>query len=199
MKRTQFRRDVARAVRTVSKKSGWRASQGCLFREFDDWFVSASPVVALNAASTRGVVRAKPMSIDPLFWEIVGLPENKQQPLSFRLTGAFTCREPTFRETAIEEAENPEAVAARLLELANASLKDLERYSIDQFIDLCRAGGADADSYISAMVPALIVSDRQGEALDACRAARERDSGGGFFFPDGSFCDLAIRWIERRN
>lgn len=199
MKRTQFRRDVAKAVRTVSKKSGWRAIQGCLFREFDDWFVSASPVVALNAASTRGVIRAKPMSIDPLFWEIVDLPENKQQPLSFRLNGAFTCREPTFREAAIEEAENPDAVAARLLELANASLKDLERFSIDQFIDLCRAGGADADSYLSAMVPALIALGRHDQSLEACRAARERGSGGGFFFPGGSFCDLAIRWIEQRS
>ncbi|WP_260483942.1 hypothetical protein [Sphingomicrobium flavum] len=188
---------MAKAVRSAGKGSRWRSTQGCFYRQSGDWFVSASPVVALNNTSSRGVIQVKPMTIDPLFWDIVGLPENRQQPLSFRLTGAFSCRAPAFRESGIEEVENAEAVAVRLCDLADRALNDLELWSMEDFITSCRMHGADADSYLSALVPALILAGRSSEALEACEAAKARGSSGGFGFPAGSLCDLAIRWIER--
>lgn len=56
-----------------------------MFRERVGWFVSVCPLVFIYDESTKATVSAKPMAIDPIFWGIVGLPENAERPLSFRL------------------------------------------------------------------------------------------------------------------
>jgi hypothetical protein len=39
----------------------------------------------------RVTQRIKPMTLDPILWDILGLSENVGEPLSFRSAGAFTC------------------------------------------------------------------------------------------------------------
>lgn len=57
-----------------------------MFRERVGWFVSVCPLVfIIYEESTKATVSAKPMAIDPIFWGIVGLPENAERALSFRL------------------------------------------------------------------------------------------------------------------
>lgn len=142
--RHAYRRALEKAVRAASKGSGWRSIEGCLFREEAGWFLSVCPSVYIYEQSTKAVVSAKPMTIDRIFWDIVGLPENNDAPLSFRLNGAWACRPPNIDEVLIEEHENVEVVAGRLLEVANEQLANVvERWSVEEFLQLCRSGGAD--------------------------------------------------------
>ena len=114
-------------MRSASKGSGWRTIEGCLFREQAGWSVSVCPSVLIYEECTKATVWAKPMAIDPIFWDIVGLPENADAPLSFRLNGAWTCHAPPFDEVSIEENTDPNVVATRLLDSANERLGVVER------------------------------------------------------------------------
>jgi len=194
--RHAYRRALEKAVRATSKGSEWRTIEGCLFREQAGWFVSICPSVFIHEETTKAIVSAKPMSIDPIFWNIVGLPENAEAPLSFRLNGAWTCRPPHFDELPIEENGDASAVAARLLERANEGLATVERWSVEDFLRLCRTSGATEDSYLPCVVTALVALGRHDEALDACAIAKARGDSGGFLSPDGSFSEMARRWIK---
>jgi hypothetical protein len=193
--RHAYRRALEKAVRAASKRSGWRTIDGCLFREQAGWFVSVCPSAFTYEESTKATVSAKPMAIDPIFWEIVGLPENADAPLSFRFDGAWTCQPPPFGEVAIEENTDANIVAARLLDTANERLAAVERWSVEDFLQLCRTSGATEDSYLPCVVTALLSLRRDSEALEACKSAKARGDSGGFLSPDGSFSEMATRWI----
>lgn len=193
--RHTYRRALEKAVRAASKGSGWRSIEGCLFREQAGWFVSVSPSVFIYEEATKATVSAKPMAIDPIFWDIVGLPENANAPLSFRLNGAWTCRPPPFDDVAIEENTDANVVAARLLDAANERLAAVERWSVEDFLQLCRNSGATEDSYLPCVVAALHALNRDSEALDTCKSAEARGNSGGFLSPDGSFSEMATRWL----
>jgi hypothetical protein len=195
--RHAYRRALEKAVRSASKESGWRSIEGCLFRERDGWFVSVCPSVYIFEKSTKASVSAKPMSIDPIFWDIVGLSENNDAPLSFRLNGAWTCQPPRFDELSIEEHDDVAVVVARLLEVANESIDQLVgRLSVEDFLQLCRTSGTTEDSYLSCVITTLITLGREHEALDACKSAKVRGNSGGFLAPEGSFTDMATEWIS---
>lgn len=193
--RHAYRRTLEKAVRAVSKGSGWRTIEGCLFCERAGWFVSVCPLVFISEKSTKAVVSAKPMAIDLIFWDIVGLPENADAPLSFRLNGAWTCRPPSFDEVSIEEDSDATVVAARLLGTANECLAAVERWSVEGFIQFCRTSGTTEERYLPCVVTALLALGRDSEALGACKAAIARSDGGGFLSPDGSFSEMATRWV----
>lgn len=193
--RHAYRRALEKAVRAASKGSGWRTLEGCLFREQAGWFVSVCPSVFIYEESTKAIVSAKPMAIDPIFWDIVCLPENAEAPLSFRLNGAWTCQPPHFDEVPIEENEDANVVAARLMDAASDRLAAVERWSVEDFVELCRTHGATEDSYLPCVVTSLVSLGRDNEALDACKSAKARGDSGGFLSADGSFSEMAMRWI----
>jgi hypothetical protein len=196
--RHAYRRALEKAVRTTSKGSGWRSIEGSLFREEAGWFVSVCPSVYIYEQRTRASISAKPMTIDPIFWDMVGLPENNDAPLSFRLNGAWTCRPPHIDEVSIEEHEDVEAVAGRLLEAANEHLANVVgRWSVEEFLHLCRTSGATDDSYLPCVLSTLVALGREHEALDICKSAKERGISGGFHAPAGSFTDMATGWISK--
>jgi hypothetical protein len=197
--RHAYRRALEKAIRAAAKGSGWRSIEGCLFREHEGWFVSVFPAVYIFERSTKATVSAKPFAIDPIFWDIVGLPENKKAPLSFRLNGAWTCQPPRFDELAIEEDEDVNVVATRLLEAANERLGYVVgNFSIEDFLELCRSRRAAEDSYLPCIVTTLIALGREHEALDACKSAKARGHSGGFLAPQGSFTDMAAEWISAK-
>lgn len=195
--RHAYRRALEKAVRSESKGTGWRSIEGCLFREEDGWFVSVCPSVYIFEKSTRAVISAKPISIDPIFWDIVGLPENNDAPLSFRLNGAWTCQPPRYDEVSVEEHEDVAVVAARLLEVADERLSHVVgRLSVEDFLQLCRTNGSTEDSYLPCVITTLIALGREHEALDACRSAKAHGDSGGFLAPEGSFTEMAETWIS---
>jgi hypothetical protein len=195
--RHAYRRALERAVRSVSKGSGWRSIEGCLFREQEGWFVSVCPAVYIFEKSTKASVSVKPMAIDPIFWDIVGLPENNDAPLSFRLNGAWTCQPPHLDEVSIKEQENVADVAARLIEVANERLAYVvEHFSLENFLQLCRTSGEIENRYLPCVITTLIALGREHEALEVSAAAKVRGDSGGFLTPKGSFSDMATTWIS---
>ena len=195
--RHAYRRALEKAVRAVSKGSSWRSLQGCLFREHSGWFVSVSPSVHIYEPRTVGHVAVKPMSVDPIFWDLVGLPENRDQTLSFRLFGAWTCQPPTFAEIDIPESDDVNIVAEQILRIADKQLAAESTWSVEGFLQACREQGADKYSYLACQVCALVALHRESEALALCEAAKADGSMGGFMAPQGSFPEMAADWIKQ--
>ena len=143
-------------------------------------------------------VVAKPMAIDPVFWDLVGLPENRQLPLSFRLVGAWICRPPYFAELQVEENPDPSIVACRVLAAADEQLKLVPHsYSMDAFLTACQAAAERSENYLPCVVATLVVMQREDEALAICEQARAKGQDGGFGAPEGSFVEMAATWLRR--
>jgi hypothetical protein len=79
----QRERDFQAVVKSRGKASGWRYSRADLFKQEGDWFFSNMPSLAWERGAWSRFT-AKPMSLDPLFWDIVGLPET----MSYRYPSA---------------------------------------------------------------------------------------------------------------
>ncbi|SDR19583.1 hypothetical protein [Pseudovibrio sp. Tun.PSC04-5.I4] len=84
-----YRKEMQRQLRLVVKSTDWRQSKGVVFRQSDDWFIAGHwRNVSANASDgLRIEILAKPMAIDPMLWEVMGLEENNTKPLSFRYWG----------------------------------------------------------------------------------------------------------------
>ena len=64
----------------------------------------------------RFQLQAKPMSLDPILWQILLMPENEKEPLSFRHWAAFQCQAPVVAKQHLPiEAISPEGAAELLL------------------------------------------------------------------------------------
>lgn len=196
--RHTYRRALEKSLRTLVKGTGWKSAYGSIFREEAGWFIAASPSIHIFEHVTKAVVNVKPMVIDPIFWDIVGLPENRTQPLSFRASGAWACRPPYFAEIGVEEDNDPGIVANRFFIVAAEQLEVVKRsYSLNAFLGACRAAGKDGEAYLSSIISTLIALNRQYEALQICEEACAKGFVGGFHGPEGSFVEMAAAHLRR--
>lgn len=197
--RIAYRKALAKAVRAGAKGSGWRSADGCLFQERAGWFISVSPSVYIFEEITKASISAKPMAIDPIFWDITGLPENRDAPMSFRLNGAWVCRPPDFAEIEIPEHDDANVVAARLLATADAQLdRVITTWTTRAFLSLCVEKGTDRSGYLPSIVTSLIAMGQDEDALTDCEQAILNGQDGGFLAPDGTFAEMARNWLVSR-
>jgi hypothetical protein len=196
--RHAYRRALEKSLRARVRGTGWKSAHGSIFREEAGWFVEASPSVYIFERVTKAVVSVKPMAIDPIFWDLVGLPENREQPLSFRANGAWACRPPHFAELYLEEDDDPAVVGARLFVAATEQLGNVTRsYSLESFLSACCEASSVDGAYLSSIIPTLIALHRQDEALAVCEEARSQGLDGGFLAPEGSFVEMAVDYLRR--
>ena len=196
--RHAYRRSLEKALRPQARSAGWKSAGGLIFREQAGWFIWASPSVYVYEHVTKAVISVKPMAIDPIFWDIVGLPDNREQPLSFRANGAWTCRPPCFAEPEIEEHDDHTVIAERLITAATNQLQTVLRsYTIDAFLLTCRNRSEVNGSYLSCFVTTLIALGRVDDALAACEEASTHGLDGGFLAPEGSFVNMATTYLRR--
>ncbi len=197
--RRAYRRALVEAVRQASKGTGWRSIEGALFREESGWFIDVVPTVIISEHVTKATVYFKPMAIDPILWDILGVPENRSKPLSFRLVGAWTCKAQVFSTSPIEEAGQPEDVAARILEFADQELERMRpSYSLEVFLGQVPWVTVVGD-FNQLGVVTMIAMGREDEALAVCDKGRKQAVAGGFLALETSFHEMAFRWLQARR
>ena len=202
----QRERDFQAAMKAHAKASGWRYARADLFKQEGDWFVSNMPSLAWHSGAWSRLT-VKPMALDPLFWDIVGLPENNDLPLSFRATGAWVLR-PGWREELVGASESSVvALAHQTVEWSDTQIAASD-WSIDAMIaDL----GSDRELRSQRRALAICLHLLKGDldkAQDLCSQAGDQSSlaadGGGFGanHADGmhsTFIQQASDWIAKER
>ena len=191
---------VAAQLKPLARRAGWRVAKGWLFREYDGWFVEVWVSVHAYAFRTRVELRVKPMAIDPIFWDIVGLPENREQPLSFRMLGAWTCSTPSVFEDEIHESDGQaSAIAERIIEWSDTRLAQAgPLLAPEVFVEFLRDHNRQSPlsyPYLAALVCGLVLTDRNCEVEALCAEATARGSHGGFTAGERDFPGMAREWL----
>lgn len=191
------RRDVAKACRAAVKGTTWRANQGVIFAESRGWLLSLQEMTDVSRLGTRGRLVVKPMTTDPLYWEIVGHPELCKQPLSFRIFGWMTSGSIILGEPAIDEDGGPPAIAARMMEIGERALADIaSNWTLDRFLDDYRDAVLPDRKFITRIVT-LLALGRLEEARTLCQQSKAKGWHGGFTSSSrGTFNDMTIDWID---
>ena len=131
----QREKDFQAALKANSRAAGWRYAASDIFRQQGEWFVSILPSLTWQRG-VRMQLMVKPMALDSLFWDIVGVEENSSLPLSFRARGAWVLRPVTFLGPILLDIEEPDVLARRLLEWANEHVsQSLQTASVQQMLD----------------------------------------------------------------
>ncbi len=190
---------VAAQLKALARRAGWRVARGWLFREYDGWFVEVWVNVHVYAFRTTVAMMVKPMAIDPIFWDIVGLPENRDQPLSFRMFGAWTCSTPSVFEDEISESGGQVVAAERVLEWSNARLAQAtSSLTPEAFVESLRDVHRQSPlfyPYFATFVCCLVLTGRNEEAVALCAEAIGRGEHGGFTAGDKDFPGMAREWL----
>jgi hypothetical protein len=121
--RHAFEKDVYSSLRPLMGPTGWRKRDNFLFCQSDGYYQEATIAVDRAAPATRVSFSFKPMTVDPIYWEISGVAkECSAQPLSFRSNWLGTCRSLPFLEASVEQpGDSPVSVAGAIMELCRKS------------------------------------------------------------------------------
>lgn len=202
-------KDFNVALKSGARAAGWRFARGTVFRQTGDWFVDILPSLLWERGAHVRIM-IKPMALDPLFWDIVGLSENESLPLSFRATGAWVLRPPFTDDHVGLPIAEVQPLAAAVLDWGNLrSAEMLPSISIPSM--LAALPGEErlhGQGRALAICLRILSGDLDG-ALRLCRIDDPalhplmRDSGGfTTHHHDGStstFLDQARDWIARRR
>jgi hypothetical protein len=188
-------RQLAKAVRDVRRGTRWRSTQGGLYQARAGWFISVTPSVLMKPGVSSVTVHAKPMSIDPIFWEIFS-PDTADAPLSYRFNGTWVCREPEFTNCTVPESGGAVAMAATILEIADLKLDEIvATMTTEKFLQTCMEKNGENGSYQTCVICTLIALHRHAEALQVARHGQSEQRSGGFTRAGKSFNDLAVDWL----
>ena len=197
--RYAYGRDLVRELRQQAKDGDWKITGGLLFRNYQGWFVEILSGAILYWHETTIYLHIKPMGVDPLFWDILGMPENRRKSLSFRGLGAWTCRPVEFAHGGIEDGMDAAGTARRIVEWANRELEKASAdLTTDRFLDRLRAAPEQVERgrLTSSLIMTLLAAGREDEAEQACNEAIERGRSGGFFPEKGTFPMAALEHIR---
>lgn len=196
------------ALKARSKTFGWRYAGGDVFRQDGEWFANAMPLLLPDSCLIKFSV--KPMALDPIFWEIVGLPENAALPLSFRANGAWVLRTPAPERRVAADGAGLDDLAQAVLACAEEALcRSRAERSPESLLRSLGPPETLGGQMLALAVCLNVLCGDLDAAETPCRKASERDPGpageaGGFMtrLPDGrieTFIDQAKRWLVARR
>lgn len=181
------------ALKARAKAHGWSYAGGSLFRKQDEWFVDVLPSL-LWGRGVRVTRRAKPMAVDPIFWSVVGLPENERMPLSFRAQGAWVLLSPPVESCLALSETEPERLAEEVMEWSTRDLSDVTDRTVRDLLADIHARGERRSSYAALEVCLHLLLGELEDAFALCSSPNPSDFGG-FRMGEASFFDQARAWI----
>ena len=176
------------ALVAAAKPHGWQHAYGSLIADKGGGFVAVVTAPVPKSSTIMVLSKIKPMAIDPIFWDVMGTPKSWTRALS-RRDGGPSLRPPSERFEC-SDSTGAEAAAAEIVAAANDAAAKAQRWSLSDFITLCRAEGPDR--YIACILTALIADDRVDEAVSTARSARDEGKSGGFRAQGKGFVELFL-------
>ncbi len=203
--RREFQRLCLEQLQQCVKGTEWKKASNVVYRVEKDFFLAATLAVHLNSKATHATFEVKPIAVDPILWEILDMPENASEPMSFRANGAFTCPMPELAHAEIEPpATSPMQVAAELLAFASRSAASFfEHLKARPFIHQLEQhpNQRERGAYATTLVASHIAEGNSAEATTIARSysSGEMQSCLVLSSKGRTFHDLAIEWLSRKH
>lgn len=203
--RTDFEKNLLGELTPLLKGTGWKKSRSALINQSEDFFQAIYVSAHRNDAKTTAVLRLKPMAIDPIFWDVFDLPENKKEPISFRAWGAFTCTGIPILEGQLEQVgSSTRDVASALLHFCTAnSARYREALASCSYSELVEEHPHQVErgAYAVTLVCSLINEQNYDRARQVARsyATNELSSCSDLLNQGRSFHSLALEWLDARQ
>ena len=200
--RTAFEKQLLAEIGPQLNRSEWKKSSCALFRQSNGIYQDILISVHRNSAATTTELRIKPMALDPILWDILDIPENRDKPLSFRTWGAFTCSGIPVYEAQIESPGDAAGdVARRLTELYKAKINLADQVLSDKpFSELAAShpNQVERGAYAVTLVASLINDGNLDLAYDTANsyAAGVLSSCSNLVSSGKSFHQLAVEWLD---
>ena len=195
-------KDTLRCLKAAVRGTGWRINQTAAFRQIGQLFVVGFLNSWLNADKVAMSLRAKPMAVDPLFWAIMDLEANGQEPLSFRAWGAFVCASVPVAERDLTAALPPPAdVASMFFTWLDESAREFaDQYAANPFSTFVEANEnyRERGVYATTLICSLIHEGRIADARSLTEAlvSGRRPSVGTHVSEGQTFYQRALAWLD---
>jgi hypothetical protein len=173
-----------------------------IYKLSDNFFVEVLLFASAKQDLISTIISFKPYDIDDLFWDIVGLQENKKLPLSFRARGAFVLEgSEIFRFDSEILLDKPSESIKEILEITNKKVnKVLEKVKdIDSFISYVLQNKKPEEDWgeIDLLIVIYIRENNFKEALRLLFDAKKRRGMCRYGFGEKNFYDLAIEYCQK--
>ena len=177
----ELEQQIVDGIRERLKGSGWKKKHSSFFRKVDDKFLCASAYPyfefknSIPSMMLRVRYEGKPMGIDPIYWDISQMPDNKNEPLSFRAWGAFKA-DPAYFHLGTTIGKPAKTIDCVINTFINWMEEETERASsameIKSFSEIYMdlEPGADThENHAATLICALILEGQNDQALAIAR------------------------------
>lgn len=172
--RRLFEKSILTSLKSLFKLDKWLKKNNFFFKVDDHLFWSLTVSVHQNSELISVDLDVKPMSIDPILWNILGLSENNNEPKSFRSNGAFTCSSlPIANLTFLLTPENIEFGLKKIQVWLNSSFElGKKKLKSSLFSDLLfeHQNHKERGAYAISLVCSLIDEESEAKALEVAKA-----------------------------
>ena len=193
----EYRKIIADARRSVSRKYGFRQSSYINFKVEGGYFF------CLFFLTGEARLTVKPLYADDLWWDIWGATENKKEPLSLRGIGAYTLTGQVLASYEIKNTTDKSKLENQFEQLFNGATAEITKFiadnpDADTFYPDESKMDHDPDRLLYLM--ALIHNGKEEEALSIIKEARKNKHR--CIFQSGMFSDSYTyirRWCNREQ
>lgn len=193
----EYRKIIADARRSVSRKYGFRQSSYINFKVDGGYFF------CLYFLTGEVRLTVKPMYADDLWWDIWGATENKKEPLSLRGIGAYSLSGQKLSSYEIKNTTEKSKLENQFEQLFNGATAEITKFiadnpDADTFYPDESKMDHDPDRLLYLM--ALIHNNKKDEALAVIKEARKNKHR--CIFQSGMFSDSYTyirRWCNREQ
>ena len=192
-----LKKDLPKIVKPLIKPYGFRMTSGRVWVRKDDMlYVMISLINIKDTAILHTTFLTKPVFADDYLWDILGMEENKSEPFSLRVTGAFAAHPVSFHVSnhplSVMDAGELEAGLREDLEYLSGHIASVSPDSLSWFREM----EAKQERYLQSDVIRLILLLHDG-SRDEAAAYLEQHSMRDFIINGKSFGELAEEYCGR--
>ena len=192
-----LKKNLPKIVKPLIKPYGFRMTSGRVWVRKDDMLYVMIPLINIKeAAILHTTFLAKPVFADDYLWDILGMEENKSEPFSLRVTGAFAAPPVNFHVSnhplSVIDVGVLEAGLREDLEYLSAHIASVSPDGLSWFREM----EARQERYWQSDVMRLILLLHDGNR-DEAAAYLEQHSMRDFIINGKSFGELVEEYCRR--
>lgn len=178
-------KNLDKQIKELARAHGFKALKGYLYSHVADDFVSVIYTI-VDSSKLAYLVRIKKFSYDDVFWDVINMADNKNQPISLRANGAF--KSPSIIITEGEIPLNPDvcSVAEMLYNVVCEEVSEFRaNYDVNEYViehdDIPYSSILKCLAYIDLHNPAFAVKVAQASIEAGDVHGGFENEGKGFF------------------